>query len=94
MSKLRNWFKPTYKIVPTYGQDNKVNGYMPMRKAFMGYIKMPMMRLDNNGNLTEVDAWFSDYQEAVDFLIYVTKTITNEEIFSTENNGSTANAEG
>lgn len=82
MGKLTQWFTEKYKIVPTYTSDRKINGYMPLKKSWIGYY-VPMMMLQDNGDgrMKQVDAWFDNYNNALLFLKHETKIITNEEIF-------------
>lgn len=85
MNKIKQWFRPRYKIVPTYTADNQINGYMPLEHAFVDYMRMPMLQMDTDGTFRETDAWFKTYEDALNFLKHETKILNDEEISDTEN---------
>lgn len=85
MGKLTNWFKAKYKIVPTYTSGKKISGYMPLKSSWVGYyVPMAMLQDDGSGRMKQVDAWFTNYADAINFLKHETKIITHEEIFGTK----------
>lgn len=85
MSKIKKWFQPRYKIVPTYTADNKVNGYMPLKHSCLDYMQMPMLQIGADGNFHQTNAWFKTYDDAMEFLKHEVKVFDDEEISHTEN---------
>ena len=85
MSKLSDWFKPKFKIMPTYSAEKMINGYIPIKKNIVGYYPMTMLQQTENGKYEEVMAIFPNYKNAMDFLKHATKIISYEEISSPKN---------
>lgn len=85
MKKLIKWFSACYKIVPTYTTDNVINGYVPLKRSFGLDARMSMLQLGDDGKLHEVDAWFKNYKDALNFLKCDVKIFNNAEISDTKN---------
>lgn len=83
MGKLNKIFKTRYKIVPTYTKDNKINGYVPLSKIIIGWAPLLMYQFDEDGKKNETEAYFKTYEDAIDFVRYEEKILTDDEIFGT-----------
>lgn len=80
-----NIFKAKYKIVPTYSQDNKRNGYIPLSKTIIGWMPLSMYQLGADGEVKQVEALFKTYEDAMAFVKHETSILSDEEIFSAKN---------
>lgn len=80
-----NFFKTKYKIVPTYSQDNKRNGYIPLAKLIIGWMPLTMYQLGDDGKIKEIEAFFKTYEDAMAFVKHETSILTDEEILSAKN---------
>lgn len=86
MNKLTNWFRTKHKIVPTYSQEHKCNGYVAEHHTIFGWIPMPMMQYDGQGEPHQVHSYFKTYEDAVAFIKHETTIIEDETVSDTKGN--------
>lgn len=77
-------FKTEYKIVPTYSKENKRNGYVPLSKNIIGWWPLKMFQYNEDGTISETEAFFKTYEEAMSFIKHEISILSDEEILGTK----------